>query len=181
MDDKKIYKILHMWFPELEKCKIPKKDQRHSFSDFLVWMRGNKEKDQHAHYMMTIHRHDYANNELEYSALLQSHATFINDTQQRINQRVSPIFAHFEQHKTMIGRYYNVDDQVFDIVFEEMMHLLRTQNLELLLIYAQDYHWIAVPKDAPKIEKFCRYFDRQFQHEQVSIEQYTLLNCARST
>ena len=181
MDDKKMYKILQMWFPELEKRKIPKKEQRHSFTEFLAWIIGHKEKHQDTRYLMTISRHAYVQNELEKSALLQARAVSVVDIQQRICQRAQPIVEHVEAHKAMIGRYYNVQDQVFDIVFEEITQLLASAQMELLLIYAQDYHWIAVPNDADKIEKFCRYFDKQFKSEQISIEQYSILGCARST
>ena len=181
MDNKKIYKILQEWFPVLAKRKIPKKEHRQVFTHFLAWMLGDKEKQQQAIYLMTIHRDDDTHNGLELCALLQRYGEEVHQTQQRIRQRKAPILAHFEQHKAMIGRYYHVQDQVFDIVFDEMMQLLATKEMELLLIYAQHYHWIAVPKDANKIEKFCHCFNQQFKAEQISIEQYSIFDCARST
>lgn len=182
MDDKKIYKILQMWFPALAQRKLPKKDQRHIFNAFLAWMNGHSDDDPNVRYLMTIHHQHYVQNGLELSALLQKQQVNVVETQQRIYQRVQPIIEHFEQHKAMIGRYYNVQDQIFDLVFEEIKQLLATQEMELLLICTQtDYHWIAVPKDAEKIEKFCHSFEKLFKNEQVSIEQYVVWGCARST
>ena len=81
----------------------------------------------------------------------------------------------------MIGRYYNVQDQVYDVVFEEILHVSRQHDHELLLIYAEDYHWLVVPNQDHKIEKFCKYFNKQFHDQDVSIEHYALFDCSRST
>lgn len=181
MDDKKIFKILQHWFPELLERKIPKKEKRKDFEEFLGWLVAEKVANHLRAYMMKIDRHAFHENEIERSAVFQYYNVDSQNLQTTIRQRAKPILAHFEKHKAVIGRYYNVQDQVFDIVFEEILTLLKVHNFELLLIYADDYYWLAVPNEDHKIEKFCKHFNKQFHDEDISIEHYALFDCSRST
>ena len=181
MDDKKIFKILQHWFPELLERKIPKKKKRKDFKEFLGWLVAEKVANHLRAYMMKIDRHAFHENEIERSAVFQDYNLDSQNLQTTIRQRAKPILAHIEKHKAVIGRYYNVQDQVFDIVFEEILTLLKVHNFELLLIYADDYYWLAVPNEDHKIEKFCKHFNKQFQDEDISIEHYALFDCSRST
>lgn len=181
MDDKKIFKILQRWFSVLEFREIPKKKYRCNFEQFLVWISAEKlGKDFHA-YLMSVDSENPYENGLEKCAHLQHKNLDIGLVQQAIRKKTTPLYEHYEQHKEVIGKYYNVNDQVFDLVFEEIFMLLKSQNLELLLIYADRTYWMAVPNDDVKIHKFCKSFTKQFKDEGVCIEHYTQLDCLRST
>ncbi|MEG0132130.1 MAG: hypothetical protein RR677_11745 [Acinetobacter sp.] len=181
MDDKKIFKILQHWFPELLDRKIPKKKKRKDFEEFLGWLVAEKVVNHLRAYVMKIDRHTFHENEIERSAVFQDHHLDSQHIQSTIRLRAKPILEHFEKHKSIIGRYYNVQDQVFDIVFEEILTILKLHNFELLLIYADDYYWLAVPNQDHKIEKFCKHFNKQFHDEDITIEHYALFDCSRST
>ena len=181
MDEKKIYKILQDWFPELHNRKLPEKDSRGEFSTFLQWIHPEKMANRYRAYLMTVVADSPFEHELEKCALLQNRGLDLLPVHTQIRERVNPLFAHYEKHKAVIGKYYNVMDQAFDIVFEEIVKLLECYNMDLLIIYAEKYHWIAVPEDAEKIEKFCKLFNKQFADLDVSIEHYALFDCSRST
>ena len=181
MDDKMIFKILQRWFSVLELREIPKKKYRCNFEQFLAWISAEKlGKDFHA-YLMSVDSENPYENGLEKCAYLQHKNIDIGLVQQAIRKKTTPLYEHYEQHKEVIGKYYNVNDQVFDLVFEEIFTLLKSQNLELLLIYADRTYWMAVPNDDVKIHKFCKSFTKQFKDEGVCIEHYTQLDCLRST
>lgn len=181
MDDKKIFKILQQWFSVLELREIPKKKDRRNFEQFLAWISAEKlAQDFHA-YLMSVDAKNPYENGLEKCATLQHKNIDIALIQQGIRKKTTPLYAHYEQHKEVIGKYYNVNDQVFDLIFEEIFTLLKSQNLELLLIYADLTYWMAVPNDDVKIHKFCKSFTKQFKDEGVCIEHYTQLDCLRST
>lgn len=181
MDDKKIFKILQRWFPELESRGIPKKGARRNFETFIEWMIPEKLANRYRAYLMKINRHTFQENEIERSAIFQDYHCDHQALQHQIRERAKPLLEHFEKHKEIIGRYYNVQDQIFDLVFEEILTKLKTQNFELLLIYADHYYWLAVPNQDHKIDKFCKHFNKQFQDEDISIEHYALFDCSRST
>lgn len=181
MDDKKIYTQLLHWFPELELRKIPKKKYRRNFQNFLEWIAAEKSGNSYRSYLMKIDRNVYSENGLEYSAILHDHHVDIQAVQTIIRKRAKPLFEHFEKHKEVIGRYYNVHDQVYDIIFEEILNAAKTRKFEMLLIYAEHFYWLVVPNEDSKIEKFCKLFEKQFKGEEVLIEHYAIFDCSRST
>ena len=181
MDDKKIFKILQHWFPALEQRDIPKKKHRKRFVEFLNWIEAEKFGGRFRAYLMKIDRMQFHENEIERCAVFHEYAVDSLGIQTQIRERAKPLFDHYEVHKDVIGRYYNVQDQVYDVVFEEILKQARQHNHELLLIYAEDYYWLIVPNHEYKIEKFCKCFNKQFHDEDVSIEHYALFDCSRST
>jgi len=181
MDDKKIFKILQNWFPELEQREIPKRKSRKQFVKFMNWLAAEKSDGYFRAYIMKMDRMKFHQNEIEYSAVFQDQDIDSHHVQTLIYQRTKQLMEHFEKHKNIIGRYYNVEDQVFDIVFEEILKKLKLYDFELLLIYAEDYYWLAVPNEDVKIQKFCKNFNKQYLEENISIEHYELFDCSRST
>lgn len=179
MDDKKIYKILQHWFPLLRNAEVPKKKDRQSFETFLQWMDAAVFGNQC--YLMKMKPDHFFDNELEKSTIFQDERVDIECLKQKIIAKAQPILEHYEQHKNVIGRYYNVHDQVLDIVLEEILDLAQQYKFELLLIYAEDYYWLLVPDDEAKIEKFCKAFSKQFKHQEIKIEHYEKYQCSRST
>ena len=181
MDDKKIFKLLQRWYPALELKKIPKKKQRCIFQQFQAWLFAEAVTQHEPAYLMAVDAENPHENGLERCAVLQHSQIDISRTQQDIRQRTMPLYQHYEQHKQVIGKYYNVDAQVFDIVFEEIYELLKAHHFELLIIYAETAYWMAVPEDEVKIRKFCKAFAKQFKAEGICIEHYIKLDCLRST
>ena len=181
MDDKKIFKILQHWFPALEQRDIPKKKHRKRFVEFLNGIEAEKFGGRFRGYLMKIDRMQFHENEIERCAVFHEYAVDSLGIQTQIRERAKPLFDHYEVHKDVIGRYYNVQDQVYDVVFEEILKQARQHDHELLLIYAEDYYWLIVPNHEYKIEKFCKCFNKQFHDEDVSIEHYALFDCSRST
>lgn len=177
MDDKKIFKILQKWFPVLEQQDIPKKKHRRIFQQYLVWISAEPVNQ----YVMMVDAENPYENGLEQCAILQQMKIDIAVLQQEIRQKTMPLYEHYEKHKAVIGKYYSVNDQVFDLIFEEIYMLLKAQNFELLFVYAEKTYWMIVPNDDVKIYKFCKSFTKQFKDEGVSIEHYTKLDCLRST
>jgi hypothetical protein len=178
MDDKKIFKILQSWFPELAEQSIPKKKYRQTFQQFLAWILPESIAD---HYLMSVVFKSPLDNQLQQSAVLKDLALNFEDIQQNIQNRIQPLYAHYEKHKEVIGKYYNINDQVFDLVLEEICVLLKRHDFALLLIYADATYWMAVPNQDVKIYKFCKSFSKQFKNEGICIEHYTQLDCLRST
>lgn len=181
MDDKKIFRLLQEWFPVLKQQEIPKKKHRDIFQDFLAWVKAEKVNKQNCAYLMSVDVENPYENSLEHCAVIQHINLDIGLTQQKIRERVTPLYQHYEKHKDVIGKYYNVDAHAFDIVFEEIYNLLKSQNFELLIIYAEKAYWMAVPDQDVKIHKFCKSFSKQFKHEGICIEHYIKLDCLRST
>lgn len=181
MDDKKIFKILQGWFPLLEQREIPKKKHRHFFEQFLAWMAAEKVANHFQAYLMSVDSENPHENGLERCAILQHMNIDMGLTQQKIRKRTTPLYEHYKKHKETIGKYYNVNAQAFDIVFEEIYALLKSQNLELLIIYAEAAYWMAVPNEDVEIHKFCKSFSKQFKDEAICIEHYIKLDCLRST
>lgn len=181
MDNKKIYQMLQQWFPELRQRPLPKKKHREQFEVFINWLYPEKVGGRYSAFLMKINRNEFHENEIERCAIFHEFSTDSSIIQTRIRQRAQPLFEHYEQHKEAIGRYYNVQDQVYDIIFEEILLEARRNQYELLLIYAEDYYWLLVPNHDDKIEKFSRRFNKQFKDEDISIEHYALLDCPWST
>lgn len=181
MDDKKIFKILLEWFPVLKQREIPKKKHRQLFQQFLTWNAAEKVAKHPYAYLMSVDAENPYENGLERCAILQQMNIDIGLTQQKIRNRTTPLYQHYEHHKQVIGKYYNVNAQALDIVFEEIYTLLKSQNFELLIIYAETAYWMAVPDQDVKIHKFCKSFSKQFKHEGICIEHYIKLDCLRST
>ncbi|WP_173910954.1 hypothetical protein [Acinetobacter sp. Marseille-Q1618] len=179
MDDKKIYKILQHWFPLLKNEDIPKKKHRQNFENFLQWMKEASFADQF--YMMKMQPDCFFENQMEKSTIFQDFQIDLAVLKSNIEAKAAPILAHYEQHKAVIGRYYNVNDQILDIVLEEILTVAQPIQFELLLIYAEDYYWLLVPNDEAKIEKFCKSFNKQFKDQNVMIEHYEQYVCSRST
>ena len=181
MDNKKIYQMLQQWFPELRQRPLPKKKHREQFEVFINWLYPEKMGGRYSTFLMKINRNEFHENEIERCAIFHEFSTDSSIIQTRIRQRAQPLFEHYEQHKEAIGRYYNVQDQVYDIIFEEILLEARRHQYELLLIYAEDYYWLLVPNHDDEIEKFSRRFNKQFKDEDISIEHYALLDCPWST
>lgn len=177
MDDKKIFKILQKWFPVLEHQDIPKKKHRRIFQQYLAWIA----VEQVSQHVMVVDAENPYENGLEQCAILQQMNVDIALLQQAIRQKTMPLYEHYEKHKAVIGKYYCVNDQVFDLIFEEIDAVLKAQNFELLFVYAEKTYWMIVPNDDVKIHKFCKSFTKQFKAEGISIEHYTKLDCLRST
>lgn len=181
MDDKKIFKILQGWFPLLKHHEIPKKKYRGDFQQFRAWL-ATEQAGQHEHaYLMSIDVENPYENGLERCAMLQHKNIDMGLIQQSIRNRATPLYQHYQKHKEVIGKYYNVNAHVFDIVFEEIYAFLKLQNFELLIIYAETAYWMAVPDEDVRIHKFCKSFSKQFKHEGICIEHYIKLDCLRST
>ena len=181
MDDKKIFQILQGWFPLLEQREIPKKKHRHFFQQFLEWMAAEKVANHFQAYLMSVDSENPHENGLERCAILQHMNIDMGLTQQQIRKRTTPLYEHYKKHKEVIGKYYNVNAQAFDIVFEEIFTFLESKNLELLIIYADTAYWMAVPNEDVEIHKFCKSFSKQFKDEGICIEHYIKLDCLRST
>lgn len=179
MDDKKIYKILQHWFPLLKNADIPKKKHRQNFADFMQWMKDASFAN-HS-YIMKMQPDCFFENEMQHSTILQDFQIDIARLKKNITAKADPILAHFEQHKAVIGRYYNVNDQILDIVLEEVLTVAEQIQFALLLVYADDYYWCLVPNDEAKIEKFCKSFNKQFKDQNIMIEHYERYICSRST
>ncbi|MGA9699801.1 hypothetical protein ACVBEE_00930 [Acinetobacter sp. ANC 3781] len=181
MNDKKIFKLLQEWFPVLELREIPKKKYRPIFQQFLAWMSAEKLSKHSQAYLMSVDSENPHENGLEQCAILQLMNSDIRLAQQQISNRTIPLCEHYAKHKQVIGKYYNVNTQVFDIVLEEIYELLKSKKLELIIIYAEKTYWMAVPNEDIKIDKFCRAFLKQFKNEGICIEHYIKLDCLRST
>ncbi|WP_445116006.1 hypothetical protein [Acinetobacter sp. WZC-1] len=181
MDDKKIYQLLQHWFPALKARKIPKKKHRRDYEMFLEWLYNEKMDDPHSGYLMHIDQQQYVANGLRSCAVLQQHAVNIEKIQQHVEQRVTPLFSHYEKYQQVIGKYYSLQCQVYDIVMEEIFNAVKSVGHEMLLIHAAEYYWMAIPEDDVKIEKFCRLFEKQFKDYGIRIEHYQLYECSRST
>ncbi|KAF1027693.1 MAG: hypothetical protein GAK29_00504 [Acinetobacter bereziniae] len=74
MDDKKIYKILQHWFPELKQRDVPKKKSRQSFEEFLNWIAAEKFGGRFRAYLMKIDRMEFHENQIERSAVFHEYA-----------------------------------------------------------------------------------------------------------
>lgn len=181
MNDKKIFKLLQEWFPALELREIPKKKYRPIFQQFLAWMSAEKLGKHSQAYLMSVDAENPHENGLEQCAIFQLTNSDIGLAQQQIRKRTTPLYEHYKKHKEVIGKYYNVNAQAFDIVFEEIFTFLESKNLELLIIYADTAYWMAVPNEDVKIHKFCKSFSKQFKDEGICIEHYIKLDCLRST
>lgn len=181
MDDKKIFKILQYWFPELTQQKIPKKDNRHIFQQFSHWLMIAEENVQSYKYLMHFNGESSDDHQLQHCMILKQLSVDSSIIQQRIQAKIAPLRLHYEKHKDIIGQYYNLNDQIFDLVFEEISALLTLQAHELLIIYAEQIYWMAVPDQQVKIRKFCKYFNKQFKSEGICIEHYTKIDGLRST
>lgn len=179
MNDKKIYKILQHWFPLLRNAEMPKKKHRQNFETFVQWMEIATLGDQC--YLMSMKTDHFFENELEKSTVFQDERVDLEVLQKKIATKAQPILEHYAQHQHVIGRYYNVNDQVLDIVLEEILAVAQPLNFELLLIYAERYYWLLVPNDEVKIEKFCKAFNKQFKEHNIVIEHYEHYECSRST
>ncbi|MDM1758015.1 MULTISPECIES: hypothetical protein [unclassified Acinetobacter] len=179
MDDKKIYKILQHWFPLLKNAEIPKKKYRKNFSDFLQWIK--EENFATLLYMMKMQPDCLFENEMEQSAVLQDFQIDLTVLKDNIAAKADPILAYFEQHKAVIGRYYDVNEQILDILLEEVLTVAEQIDYQLLLVYAEAYYWLLVPNDEAKIEKFCKSFNQQFKDHNILIEHYERYVCSRST
>lgn len=73
---------------------------------------------------MTVVADSPFEHELEKCALLQNRGLDLLPVHLKSVKEVNPLFAHYEKHKAVIGKYYNVMDQAFDIVFEKLLNCL---------------------------------------------------------
>lgn len=172
MDEKKIYKILQTWFPVLEQQKIPIKELRRNYPNFVNWLSYKEFSDSTHAYLMVLHsqlNHAYI---LEKSTVFQNSEINLDEISSRIQTRLSPLLEHYEKYQSVIGRYYIVQEQINDIVMEEIYHAAQSIDYAVLLIHGHESYWLLVPDDEVKINKFCLRFNKQFKHEAHHIEHY---------
>ncbi len=181
MDDKKIYKLLQSWFPELQTRKIPKAKNRRDFEQFRLWLIAEKQGKHERAFLMPLNPTQVLENHLANNAVLQDLKLNFAVLQQQLRVQIEPLLAHYAQHKQVIGKYYNVNEQVLEIALREICMQLHGAGSELLVIYAEHPYWIAVPAGAEKIEKFCKKFEKQFKNEQIAIEIFSVADCLKST
>ncbi len=182
MDDKKIYQLLQTWFPELELLKIPKKKMRRDFETFYYWLspqdisepatEDDLREYKYRGYFLSIDRDQHFDNGIETCALFQDSNVDVDAIQNRIELRTAPLFEHFEKYKDLIGNFYALHSHVYDIVLEEIYNEVRKQGYRMLLIYASEQIWMAVPDQPKKIQQFMKLFRKQFIGSHPSIEYY---------
>lgn len=182
MDDKKIYQLLQEWFPELNVLKIPPKKMRRDFEVFNDWLSprditvpsGEDESQEYKYrgYFLSIDRDQHMDNGIETCALFQDLGVDPNEIQNRIELRTDPLFEHYEKFKDLLGDFYALRSHVYDIVLEEIYKQVIKYGYRMLLIYAADQIWIAVPDQPKKIKKFIKLFEKQFKDVHPTIEYY---------
>lgn len=182
MNDKKIYQLLQEWYPELESLKIPNKKFRRNFNNFCEWLSPKRieqpvgedgvQEYKYRGYFLSIDRNQHFENGIENCALFQDLNVDVNEIQNRIELRTEPLFEHFEKYKDLIGNFYALRSHVYDIVLEEIYNEVIKHGYRMLLIYAADQTWMAVPDDAKKIDKFITLFRNQFLDSNPTIEFY---------
>lgn len=181
MSDKRIYRLLQEWFPELLTVKIPKKNIRRDFDAFCDWMAPKRitvstDEGDHQYryrgYFLGIDRSQHFDNGIETCALFQDFNVDVNEIQNRIERRTEPLFEHYEKYKKLIGDFYAIHSHVYDVVLEEIYNEVRKHGYRMLLIYAADQMWLAVPDQPKKIEQFIELFRKQFKGMSLSIEYY---------
>lgn len=171
MNEKKIYKQLTKWFPELKQNPLPKKKHRAKAEHFLTWL-NSQESEQAVEYMMGLNIHQYLENGLAEHPFFQHMTTEIEMVQAQIQSRADPILKHYEQFEHVIGRFYRVQDQILEIILDEIYKFLKSQNFALLLLWGIEHYWLAVPNQPKKIEVFCELFNRQFDEAGLKVEKY---------
>ncbi|RZG75596.1 hypothetical protein EXU29_01685 [Acinetobacter wuhouensis] len=182
MDDKKIYQLLQAWFPELESLKIPKKKMRRDFETFYYWLspqditepttEDDLQEYKYRGYFLSIDRDQHFDNGIEVCALFQDLNVDVEAIQNRIELRTAPLFEHYEKYKDLIGNFYALRSHVYDIVLEEIYNEVRKHGYRMLLIYASEQIWMAVPDQQKKIAQFIKLFRKQFIGSRPSIEYY---------
>lgn len=171
MNEKKIYKQLRKWFPELKQKPLPKKKHRAKAEHFLTWLTA-QENEQAFEYLMALNIHQYLENGLAEHPIFQHMTTEIEMVQVQIQSRADPILKHYEQFEHVIGRFYQVQDQILEIILDEIYKFLKSQNFALLLLWGEGYYWLAVPNQSKKIKEFCELFNHQFDEAGLKVEKY---------
>ncbi|TCM68350.1 hypothetical protein EC844_10553 [Acinetobacter calcoaceticus] len=172
MGSKRMYKILKQWFPALSQQHIPEKRQRVEYDIFLNWLQLNTAQHVMANYLMRLDQQHHLNNGLEQSALLKHYAIDTQVTQRKITQRSTPLCQHYAEFKEVMGIHCNLQAQLYEIVLDEIFQLLQSLDHELLLIYSNEYQWMAVPNNQELIDEFCYLFEKHFKHLDLNIEHY---------
>lgn len=181
MNDKKIYKWLQAWFPELDYKKVPKEKQRRDFEHFKAWMVVEKGGKKTRSFLMSVHPARLQNNTVASSAVLQDLNLNLDKMHFELIQTIQPILVHYELNQQNIGKNYAVHEQAAEMLLSKIYQLLKEKKLKMLLIYADQYYWIAVPEHAEKVNKFCKKFEKQFKADDVRIELFALQDCLQST
>ena len=171
MNEKKIYKQLRKWFPELKQKPLPKKKHRAKAEYFLTWL-NTQENEQTFEYLIALNRHQYLENGLAEHPFFQHMTTEIEMVQAQIQSRADPILKHYEQFEHAIGRFYRVQDQILEIILDEIYGFLKSQNFALLLLWGKEHYWLAVPNQSKKIKEFCELFNQQFDEADLKVEKY---------
>lgn len=180
MNDKKIYQWLQAWYSELQTRKIPKAKNRSSFEQFSLWLLSEKKAQHERSFIMSVDPLNFTEADLAKSAVLQDLQVNIAQMHQDIAKQLQPIYAHYEKSKQLLGKYYNVQEQLAEIILNALCQELSQYNYELLLICSEQYYWLAVHQDTEKIHKFCKKFEKQFKDEELKIEIYSLPDCLQS-
>lgn len=181
MNEKKIYKLLKQWFLELSEREIPSKKHILKFKYFVEFLSHERIGHRYRGYLMKIDPDSYLDNGLEYSASFYDHQIHTDPIQAKIREQATSLFEHYQKYQSVIGQYYNVYQQIYDLTINEISKVAQQCGAELLLIYAETYYWMIVPSDEKMIQKFCQNFNKQFQNDGVSIEHYFPSECLKST
>lgn len=179
MDDKKIYQWLQSWYPELQTRKIPKSKNRRSFEQLSLWLLSEKKAQDERSFIMTFDPLDFTEADLARSAVLQDLQIDTVQMHHDIVKQTQPIYTHYEKSKQLLGKYYNVQEQLAEIILNAIYQELSTYKYELLLICAEQYYWLAVHQDAEKLHKFLKRFEKQFKAEDIAIHHYTFSQCSK--
>lgn len=180
MNDKKIYQWLQAWYPELQTRKIPKSKNRRSFEQFGLWLLSEKKERHERTFIMRFDPLNFMEADLARSAVLQDLQINVAQIHQDITQKIHPVYVHYEKSKQLLGKYYNVQEQLAEMILNALCQELSRYQYQLLLICSEQYYWLAVHQDAEKMHKFCKKFEKQFKDEELKIEVYTLQDCLQS-
>lgn len=172
MDSKKIYLILQHWFPKLNQYDLPPRAMRGSYDVLLRWLQPDAEALAATHFLMNIQSTQDQKYGLFDSALLRDNPSELAQTLSNIQVKIVGIAQYYQQHQAQMGRHCCMQGQIYQAILAEIYLLLQRLNYELLLISAEQYHWLAVPDNQDLIDSFCYCFTRLFAAEGYSIEHY---------
>lgn len=193
MNDKKIFKILQKWFPELKGKELPKKKERRNYEYFYYWLAPTEiktpdqpsdpeeyQEKRYRGYLLDIDRQQHFSNGVESSAVFQDYGVDAEAIQNRIEVKTEPLFEHYEKYKDLIGDYYALNSHVIDIVLKEIYGEIKRINHRMILISTLSFDWLAVPDQLEEIEEFIRLFQKQFKNPAPRIEVYEVFDLSFS-
>lgn len=181
MNTKQIYLILNTWFPELTHYPMPDRQQRMQFDVLIQWLSSPKQYHRPRRYVMTINQQLAPELDLHHNAVIQDLMFDLAQFQNRIKLASSKIIQHYEKYKQSIGSHCNLSGHIIENFFKELSMILIPVQYQLLLIYGEKQHWLAVPNDVDQIEQFCLLFNKQFRAFGQNIELYQIRQLSWST